>query len=150
MKNTMNGTGKIARLPRKIRDQLNRRLERLKKFCGHSERGFLGFGEASAKEQVQEEPVTEPKRRQNPKRPLPSSLLPNGYSIFENALNEGNSGGARLDFPGSDKPRPTRAPNPRNLWSRTQKSRATSDRRTGFKPRRLNQIGPNWTKLNQK
>jgi hypothetical protein len=61
-------------------------LERLKKYCSHSERGFLGFGEASAKEQVQENPVTEPKRRQNPKRPLRHSWLPNGYSIFENAL----------------------------------------------------------------
>jgi hypothetical protein len=28
------------------------RLERLKKNCGRSERGFLGFGEALAKEQV--------------------------------------------------------------------------------------------------
>jgi hypothetical protein len=27
-------------------------LERLKKNCSHSERGFLGFGEALAKEQV--------------------------------------------------------------------------------------------------
>jgi hypothetical protein len=27
-------------------------LERLKKYCSHSERGFLGFGEALAKEQV--------------------------------------------------------------------------------------------------
>jgi hypothetical protein len=53
----MNAKGKIARLPRKIRDQLNRRLERLKKFCGHSERGLVArpartFGEASEKEQV--------------------------------------------------------------------------------------------------
>jgi len=27
-------------------------LERLKKYCSHLERGFLGFGEALAKEQV--------------------------------------------------------------------------------------------------
>jgi len=27
-------------------------LERLKKYCSHAERGFLGFGEALAKEQV--------------------------------------------------------------------------------------------------
>jgi hypothetical protein len=45
-------------------------LEHLKKKCSHAERGFLGFGEASAKEQVQSNPVTEPKRSQNPKRPL--------------------------------------------------------------------------------
>jgi hypothetical protein len=44
--------------------------ERLKKYCSHSERGFLDFGEASAKEQVWNNPVTEPKRSQNPKRPL--------------------------------------------------------------------------------
>jgi hypothetical protein len=62
-------------------------LERLKKFCSHSERGFLGVGEALAKEQVQGDPVTEPKRSQDPKRPLPPSLIPNGYSISENALN---------------------------------------------------------------
>ena len=52
--------------------------ERLKKFCSHSERGFLKarpartLGEASAKEQVQRNPVTEPKRSQNPKRLLRS------------------------------------------------------------------------------
>jgi hypothetical protein len=50
------------------------------------ERGFLGFGEASAQEQVQSNPVTEPKRSQNPKRPLPSSIQPDGYSISLNAL----------------------------------------------------------------
>ena len=33
-----------------------------------------------------ENPVTEPKRRQNPKRPLRPARFPNGYSIFENAL----------------------------------------------------------------
>jgi hypothetical protein len=50
------------------------------------ERGFLGFGEALAKEQVQRNPVTEPKRSENPKRPLSFSIFPNGYSISENAL----------------------------------------------------------------
>jgi cysteine desulfurase/selenocysteine lyase len=50
--------------------------ERLKKYCSRSERGFLGFGEALAKEQVQSNPVTEPKRSLNPKRP-PSSFSPN-------------------------------------------------------------------------
>jgi len=61
-------------------------LERLKKYCSRSERGFLvfwrGFGEGAGLNN----PVTEPKRRQKPKRPLSLSLLPNGYSIFENAL----------------------------------------------------------------
>jgi hypothetical protein len=45
----------------------------LKKNCSHAERGFLGFGEALAKEQVPSNPLTEPKRSQDPKRPL--SLL---------------------------------------------------------------------------
>jgi len=49
----------------------------------------LVFGEALAKAQV-ENPVTEPKRSQKPKRPLsyPSPHLsqPRGYSFFENAL----------------------------------------------------------------
>ena len=31
--------------------------------------------------------MTEPKRSQNPKRPLPLLLYPRGYSIYENALN---------------------------------------------------------------
>jgi hypothetical protein len=47
----------------------------------------LGFGEASAKEQVQRNPVTEPKRSQKSKRPLALILVSNGYSIFENALD---------------------------------------------------------------
>ena len=63
-------------------------LERLKKYRSRSERGVLGFGEALAKEQVRSNPVTEPKRSQNPKRPLLSSIQPNGYSIFENALDQ--------------------------------------------------------------
>jgi hypothetical protein len=66
--------------------------ERLKKDGGHSERGFLGSGEASAKEQVQSNPVTEPKRSQNPKGPLPSSIPPDGYRIALNALTQINSG----------------------------------------------------------
>src|SRR6266404_9477615 len=70
-------------------------LERLKKYCSHSEREFLGFGEALAKESRQVG-MTEPKRlvrrslgeggSQNPKRPLSLSSRPNGYSIYENAL----------------------------------------------------------------
>jgi hypothetical protein len=39
------------------------------------------FGEGAGSLQ----PVTEPKRSQNPKRPLPGSFPPNGYSISENA-----------------------------------------------------------------
>jgi hypothetical protein len=39
-------------------------LERLKKFCSHSERGLRGFGEEAGSKK----PVTEPKRRQNPPR----------------------------------------------------------------------------------
>jgi hypothetical protein len=61
-------------------------IERLKKCCSHLGRGFLGFGEASAKEQVHSNPVTEPKRSQNPKRPPGPLIFPNGYSNFENAL----------------------------------------------------------------
>jgi hypothetical protein len=61
-------------------------LERLKKYCSHSERGFLefwrGFGEGTGSRN----PVTEPKRRQKPKRPLLPSSFTNGYSIFEYAL----------------------------------------------------------------
>jgi len=46
-------------------------LERFNKNRGRLERGFLGFGGASAMAQV-ENPVTEPKRSQNPKRPFHS------------------------------------------------------------------------------
>jgi hypothetical protein len=59
----------------------------LKKYWSPSERGFLDFGEALAKEQVHSNPVTELKRSQNPKRPLPVSFQPEGCSIYENALN---------------------------------------------------------------
>ena len=46
----------------------------------------MGFGEALAKGQDQSNPVTEPKRSQNPKRPLFINFYPRGYSIFEIAL----------------------------------------------------------------
>jgi hypothetical protein len=59
-------------------------LERLMKYCGHLERAVLGFGQAPAKAQVQSNPVTEPKRSQKAKRPLPSSLQLDGYSISLN------------------------------------------------------------------
>jgi len=68
-------------------ERLPSRLERLKQYCGHSQRGFLRFGVAPAKEQVHSNPVTEPKQSQNPKRPFPSSVQPDGYSIPFNALN---------------------------------------------------------------
>jgi hypothetical protein len=45
---------------KKARDAI-KRLERFKKYCSHSERGFLGFGEALAKEHARR-PATEPKR----------------------------------------------------------------------------------------
>jgi hypothetical protein len=44
---------------------------------------WRGFGEGACPQW----PVTEPKRSQNPKGPLPCSFPPNGYSIYENALN---------------------------------------------------------------
>jgi len=53
----------------------------LKKNCSHSQRGFFGFGEALAKLATfhvgagLKNPVTEPKRSQNQKRPLFSLSL---------------------------------------------------------------------------
>jgi hypothetical protein len=49
----------------------------MKKYCSHSERGFLGSGEALAKEQVLTNLVTKPERSQNSNRPLadPSSRM---------------------------------------------------------------------------
>jgi len=49
----------------------------------------LGLGEALAKAQVPTNPVTEPKRSPNPKRPLSHPSQPRGYSISENALVRG-------------------------------------------------------------
>jgi hypothetical protein len=66
--------------------RLANRLEPLRKYCRHSERGFLvfwrGFGEGAGLKN----PVTEPKRRQKPERPLVLFNLPNGDSIYEKAL----------------------------------------------------------------
>jgi len=50
-------------------------LERLKKYCSHLERGFLGFGEALTKEHGRERPATESKQSQNPKGPLSFLLI---------------------------------------------------------------------------
>jgi hypothetical protein len=61
-------------------------LERLKKYCRHLERGFFGFWRGFGEGAGLKNPVTEPKRGQNKKRPLLSSFLPNGDSIFENTL----------------------------------------------------------------
>ena len=47
----------------------------------------MGFGEALAKGACPQRPVTEPKRSQNPKRPLLLHLHPCGYSISDNALS---------------------------------------------------------------
>jgi hypothetical protein len=44
--------------------------EHLKKYHNHLEPGFLVFGEASAKEQAQGNPATEPKQSQKSKKPL--------------------------------------------------------------------------------
>jgi hypothetical protein len=63
-------------------------LEHLKKYYSRAERGYLRFGEASAKEQCLHRPVTEPKRSQNAKRPLFHSFSPRGYSISLNALSQ--------------------------------------------------------------
>jgi hypothetical protein len=71
-------------------------LERLKKYCSHLEREFFGFWRGFGEGAGLKKPVTEPKRlvrhslgeggSQNQKRQLVSSILPNGFSIFENAL----------------------------------------------------------------
>jgi hypothetical protein len=49
------------------------------------QRGILVFWRAFG-EGACLRPVTEPKRSQNPKEPLPFFFQPHGYSIFENAI----------------------------------------------------------------
>jgi hypothetical protein len=44
---------------------------------------FLDFGKASAKAQVPKDPVTEPKRSQNPKRPQPGGHKPSTADLME-------------------------------------------------------------------
>ena len=61
----------MAKLPIVSGTEAVKALERFKKYCSRVERGFLGLGEALAKAQVSENPVTEPKRSPNQKRPLP-------------------------------------------------------------------------------
>ena len=62
--------------------------ERLKKCCRQFGARIFelwqGFGEGAGLEN----PVTEPKRSQSSKRPLSLTGLPNGYNIFENALEQ--------------------------------------------------------------
>jgi hypothetical protein len=64
--------GILSQLPTR---SLQNNLEHLKKYGSHLERGFVVFGEATAKEQVSKNPVTEPKRSQKPKRPLLLNLF---------------------------------------------------------------------------
>ena len=49
---------------------LARALERFKKFCSRSERGFLGFGEVSAKTHARSGLQLSRNEAKNPKRPL--------------------------------------------------------------------------------
>ena len=70
---------------------LRPRIERLKKYCSHFGARIFGlwrgFGEGACPQWHCEADVrlTEPKRSQNPKGPLPYSFPPNGYSIYDNA-----------------------------------------------------------------
>jgi hypothetical protein len=58
----------------------------LKKNCSHAERGFLSFWRGFGEGAGLKDPVTEPKRSQNSKRPLLLFPQPHGYSFSENAL----------------------------------------------------------------
>jgi hypothetical protein len=59
----------------------------LKKNCSHAERGFLSFWRGFGEGAGLNNPVTEPKRSQNSKRPLLLFPQPLGYSFSENALS---------------------------------------------------------------
>jgi hypothetical protein len=61
---------------------LNSVLERLEKYCSRAERGFLGFGEALAKEQVCNNPVTEPKRSPKSKKTASYFFTPAWLQYF--------------------------------------------------------------------
>ena len=71
--------------------------ERLKECCSHFGARIFGFWRGFGEGAGLKNPVTESKRpvrrslgeggSQSPKRPLPHKVLPNGYDIFENALN---------------------------------------------------------------
>ena len=64
----------------------NHRPERLKKCCSRSAARNFGVLARLSEGACPQRPVTERKRSQNPKEPLPPFPHPNGYSIFENAL----------------------------------------------------------------
>ena len=68
-RNTYAGPGFVQSGAPTLPDRLLK-PERLKKNCSHSERGFLGFWRGFGEGAGLKNPVTEPKRRQNPKRPL--------------------------------------------------------------------------------
>ena len=55
--------------PNYIAAEQRETLERFKKYCSHSGRGFLVFGRGFGEGAGLKDPVTEPKRSQNPKRP---------------------------------------------------------------------------------
>jgi hypothetical protein len=63
-------------------------LERLKKYWSHSAARNFSVLARLSEEVCPQGPVTERKRSQNPKGPLPLSPQPDGCSIFENALKE--------------------------------------------------------------
>jgi hypothetical protein len=58
----------------------------LKKYCSYSAARNFGVLARLSEGACPQRPVTERKRSQNPKEPLPLSPQPDGYSIFENAL----------------------------------------------------------------
>jgi hypothetical protein len=62
--------------------QVSTDLQRFKKYCSHFGARIFGFWRGFGEGAGLQNPVTEPKRRQKPKRPRSFSLLPNGYSIF--------------------------------------------------------------------
>jgi hypothetical protein len=57
-------------------------LELLKKYCSQFGAKIFGFWRGFGEGAGLKKPVTEPKRSQKPKRPLPYFSKPNGYSIF--------------------------------------------------------------------
>jgi hypothetical protein len=57
-------------------------LERFKKYCSHFGARIFGFWRGFGEGAGLINPVTEPKRRQKPKRPLSQFPAPNGCNIF--------------------------------------------------------------------
>jgi hypothetical protein len=57
-------------------------LERFKKYCSQFGARIFGFWQGFGEGAGLQNPVTEPKRSQKPKRPRSHFLKPNGYSIF--------------------------------------------------------------------